>query len=102
SPRARPHRNPWLLDFRLAAPCRCRHPAPTHAPAGDFGVKRFFPVWFPALFAFAQCRPTSRGVQSEFLGPIIEKPMIEFRILACPEKTQQTTYRHPGKELVMG
>jgi pSer/pThr/pTyr-binding forkhead associated (FHA) protein len=28
--------------------------------------------------------------------------MIEFRILTCPDKSQQSTYRHPGRELTMG
>lgn len=28
--------------------------------------------------------------------------MIEFRILTSPDKSQQSTYRHPGKELTMG
>jgi hypothetical protein len=28
--------------------------------------------------------------------------MIEFRILTSPDKSQQSTYRHPGRELTMG
>lgn len=28
--------------------------------------------------------------------------MIEFRILTSPDKSQQSTYRHPGQELTMG
>jgi hypothetical protein len=28
--------------------------------------------------------------------------MIEFKILACPDKSQQSTYRHPGSSLTFG
>lgn len=41
-------------------------------------------------------------VQRDFFGPILGKAMIEFRILTSPDKSQQSTYRHPGKELTIG